>query len=122
RLHHQQNKLRRFLTHNASVILQDSPLDILQRRSRCIAITDNQIERDLNIKNSLEQLLEREQVHCLLVQFVHSELAVFRNKLKDGGYHAPYLSCFTCPKDQEGQHHSRRMSRHRRSRLEFQLL
>ena len=47
-----------------------------------MARSGHQVERDLGIEDRLWQFLKREQVHGLLVQFVHTLLPVFRGRLE----------------------------------------
>ena len=46
------------------------------------AVSRHHVERHLGIENVFGQLLERKQVHGLLVKFVHALLAMFRRRLE----------------------------------------
>ena len=75
-----------------AVVLADPSRHRFQRQVRSLfaarPVARRQVEGHLDVEHTFRQLLEGEQIHGLLVQFVHSLLAVLRRRLKHGGDHA----------------------------------
>ena len=69
------------------------------------AIAVKHVERHLGIKHVLGQLLERQQIDGLLVQFVHAALAAFGGGLQNGDHGILQFCHFLCPQQQQRQHH-----------------
>ena len=73
---------------NDSIVLQHPGLDCRQRGGGLISVARHHVECHLSIENALGHLLERQQVHGLLVQLVHALLSMFRCGLEDRGHHS----------------------------------
>ena len=90
-----------------------------QGRSRLLSVAAYHIESHLDVEHILGQLLERQQIHGLLVQFVHPLLSMFGCGLIHGGDRAFDLARSVRSQQDESQHHGGRMRYHRRSGLQF---
>src|SRR5690349_15009446 len=86
RLNHQQRGCRSVASGDAAVVVQNAILDSAQRRDRLFPITRHHVECDLRVESLLWQLLKGKQVDGLLVQFVHSFLAMLRSRLENCGH------------------------------------
>src|SRR5215831_13874188 len=83
-----QNDERRFdraAPGNLPVMAKYASFHGIKRGLRFLTISRDQIECDLSVKYIFRQRLERQEIHGLLVEFVHAALSVLRSRLQNGG-------------------------------------
>ena len=118
-LQQEQGQIRSGSPGDLAIVFADAALDGRKRRGRLLAVAGQHVEGHLSIENTLRQLLKREQIHGLLVQFVHALLAVFGRGLKHGGRGSNHLAGLLHAQQQESQHDGGRMRRHHRAGLQL---
>src|SRR5579872_5137403 len=106
-------------TNHPLIMIEHSSLQRRQRRRRALPIACDHVEGHLHVKNILGQLLERKQVHGLLVQLVHPFLPVFRRGLKYSCDGALDGDCLLHAQQQQRKHHSGRMRNYSGTRLQL---
>ena len=67
----------------------------IEREMRPMSVARDHVEGNLNIEDILRQFLEGEQIHGLLMQFVHRLLAVFGRWFEYSCDHARILAAFS---------------------------
>jgi hypothetical protein len=82
-------------------------------------VAGNHVEGHLRIENILRQWLKREQVHGLLVQFVHALLSVFGGRFKYRGHRPFHRAGFLRPQHEQREHYRSGMGHYRRTRLQL---
>lgn len=82
-LQQQQRRLWSVRPGNFLIMAKDAAFDRIERGLRLLAVTRHHVESHLHVEDILRQGLEGEQVHGLLVQFVHAALAVLRSRFKN---------------------------------------
>ena len=84
-----------------------------------LPVARHHVERHLDVEHILRQVLKGEQVDRLLVQFVHSLLAVLGCRLKHGGDHALDLGGLFGAQSEQRENRGRGMGDDHRARLQL---
>src|ERR1700722_9236713 len=91
----------------------------IQCRLRLLPIALQHVEGNLGIENIFGQRLKGEQVHSLLMQFVHTALSMLGCRLENGRDRAPDCARLLGTQQQQRQHNRRGMRRNARAGLQF---
>ena len=86
RLQQQKREQGRVLAGDPLIVLEHALLYRIQRRDGLLAVARHHVEGHLGVEHFFRQLLEGQQVHGLLVEFVHALLSVLGRRLEDRGH------------------------------------
>src|SRR5579872_2242281 len=99
-LQQEQGRLDGLSSDNLAEMAENTGLHRIKCRLCFRAVTRDHVERDLRVENIFWQRLKREQIHGLLVQFVHASLAVLGGWFECGRDGALDRGCFVCTQEQ----------------------
>src|SRR2546430_85217 len=102
-----------------SVMRDDALFHVIEWRCGPLPVPSNHVKGHLGIEHVFGQLLERQQVHRLLVKLVHALLPVFGRGLEDSCDHALDLARLPPSQCQQSHDNGSRMRHYRRARLQL---
>ena len=89
-LHQHQRRYGQTIRSDGSIMLDDAALNCFKACGRALSEARDHIEGDLLVKDSFRHRLERQQVHGLLVEFVHTALSQLGDRLEECAHHILY--------------------------------